>query len=87
MCGTLGLFGQGCDLLGLHGIGQEAELIAQGLIAERHPDLRDICLADVIALWSFFVIILTQKLLLLLQAKRRRSETRFMSVSTQIALT
>jgi hypothetical protein len=81
VCGPLGLFGQGCDLLGLHGIGQKAELITQGLVAECHPDLCNICLSNVIALWSFLVIILTQKLLLLLWAMRKTSETRLTSRS------
>lgn len=87
MCGTLRLFGQGCDLLRLHGIGQEAELIAQGLVAECHPDLCDVRLSDIIALWSFFVIVLSQKLLFFLWAKRKRSEIRFISISTQTAWT
>lgn len=81
------LFGQGCDLLRLHGIRQEAELIAQGLVAECHPDLRHVRLSDIIALWSFFVIVLSQKLLFLLWAMRKGSETRLISRSTQTALT
>lgn len=87
MCGAPRLFGQGCDLLRLHGVGQEAELIAQGLVAEGHPDLRHVRLSDIVALWPFFVIVLSQKLLFLLWAKRKRSETRLVPVSTRTALT
>lgn len=58
-------------LLRLQALLDEVELVAQGLIAVRHTDLRHVGLADVIALWALFEVILTQEVALLLQRKKK----------------
>lgn len=44
----------------------EAELIAQSLVAISHTDLRHVCLAYIIAFWTFLQVIITQEVNLLL---------------------
>lgn len=64
-------------LLRLQALLDEVELVAQGLIAVRHTDLRHVGFADVVALWTLFEVILTQEVALLLQRKKNPTKKCF----------
>ena len=50
----------------LHGVHQEAELVAKCLVAVRHPDLGHVGPPDVVALMAVLKVIWTQEVLFLL---------------------
>lgn len=47
--------------LSLQTLHDEAELIAQGLVAVRHADLGHVGLTDVVAFWTFLQIVFAQE--------------------------
>lgn len=57
-------------LVWLHALLDEVELVAQGLVAVSHADLGHVGLTDVVALWAFLEVVLTQEVALLLRRRR-----------------
>lgn len=60
-----------CCSLCLQTLPDEVELIAQCFKAIRHPDLSHIGFTDVVALRTFFEVIVTQEVDFLLEQKQR----------------
>jgi len=56
----------GSSCFHLHGVHQEAELVAQRLMAVRQPDLGHVCPPDVVPVWAVLQVVWTQEVLLLL---------------------
>lgn len=57
--------------VGLHRVHQEAELVPQGLVAVRHPDLGHVGPPDLVALRAALQVVGADEVLLLLEVKEK----------------
>lgn len=58
------------QVLGLHSVHQEAELIAQCLVPVRHADLCHVGPLNIVPLWSILQVVHPQEMLLFLRRSR-----------------